>query len=175
MQFYLGGRQPGTLSELDQAYLNKFRGGFKELQFVLEPGGHYVNFDNSSSFRDTWMLGTYGGIDFNEFIGIRAFYFYATKNEEISFDFDQMRKYGMEFRARLNDGSGVTPFIILGGGYLNPYSSYAGRDDIASDGTPFALGGLGLDIPLGRNVSIIPGIQQPMPYNQFAIGYKFGY
>lgn len=159
VQFYLGGREPGTLSELDQAYLNKFRGGFKGLQFVLEPGGQYVNFDNSSSFRDTWMLGTYGGIDFNEFIGIRAFYFHATQNEEISFDFDPLRMYGMEFRARLNDGSGVTPFIILGGGYLNPYSDYVGRDNLASDGTAFATGGLGLDIPLSPNVAIIGGVR----------------
>lgn len=159
VQFYLGGRQPGTLSELDQAYLNKFRGGAKGLQFVLEPGVHYVNFDNSASFRDTWMLGTYGGIDFNEFIGIRAFYFHATQNEEISFDSDPMRMYGMEFRGRLNDGSGVTPFIILGGGYLDIYNGYVGRDGIASDGTAFAMGGLGLDIPLGRNVAIIGGVR----------------
>ncbi len=159
LQFYLGGREPGTLSDLDQAYLDKFRGGFKGLQFVLEPGGHYVNFDNSSSFRDAYMLGTYAGIDFNEFIGIRAFYFHATQNEEISFDFDPLRMYGMEFRARLNDGSGVTPFIILGGGYLNPYNDYVGRNNLASDGTAFASGGLGLDIPLGRNVAIIGGVR----------------
>lgn len=159
IQFYLGGREPGTLSELDQAYLNKFRGGSKGEQFVLEPGGHYLDFDNSVSLRDTWMLGAYAGVDFNQFIGLRAFYFQATQNEEISFDFDPFRMYGMEFRARLNDGSGVTPFIVLGGGYLDPYSNYIGRNNSASDGAGFAMGGLGLDIPLGRNVSIIGGVK----------------
>ena len=159
VQFYLGGREPGTLTELDQAYLNKFRGGSQGMQFVLEPGGHYLDFDNSSSLRDTWMLGTYAGVDFNQYVGIRAFYFHATQNKEISFDFDPLRMYGMEFRARLNDGSGVTPFLILGGGYLDPYNNYTGRNNSISDGAGFAMGGLGLDIPLGRNVSITGGVK----------------
>ena len=159
LQFYLGGRSPGTLTELDQAYLNKFKGGFKGLQLVLEPSGNYITFDDNSLFRDTYLLGAYVGFDFNEFIGLRGFYFQATENEKISTEFDDLNMYGIEFRARLNDGNGVTPYLVLGGGYMNPYNSYLGKDDLSVNGTEFASGGLGLDIPLGRNLLISGGVR----------------
>lgn len=38
LQFYLGGRNPGTLSELDKAYMNQFRGGLRGIQLAIEPG-----------------------------------------------------------------------------------------------------------------------------------------
>ena len=162
IQFYLGGRRPGTLSELDEAYLQKFKGGFKGLQWVIEPGVAYTSFDSSSLFRDTYWLGGFAGIDLNEYIGIRAFYFKATQNDKISTDFDKMAMYGGEFRARLNDGNGVTPFLILGGGYLSPDSDYipmANTDGSFSvlNGGEFATGGLGLNIPLGKHILISGG------------------
>lgn len=159
LQFYLGGRRPGYLTDLDQAYLNKFKGGFKGMQMILEPGGSYIAFDDNSLFRDSYFLGGYAGFDFNEYIGIRGFYFQATKNEEISTDFDDLAMYGVEVRARLNDGRGVTPYLVIGGGYLNPYTSYLGKDDVNVDGGEFAEGGLGLNIPLGKNFLITGGIR----------------
>lgn len=162
LQFYLGGRRPGTLSELDEAYLQQFKGGFKGLQLVIEPSLAYTTFDSSSLFRDTYWLGGYAGIDLNEYIGVRAFYFQATNDNKISTDFDKMAMYGGEFRARLNDGNGVTPFLILGGGYLAPSSDYApmaNADGSFSvlEGGEFATGGLGLNIPLGKHVLISGG------------------
>ena len=161
-QFYLGGRKPGTLSDLDKAYLQNFKGGFKGLQWVIEPSLAYVDFADESLFRDTYWLGGYAGLDLNEYIGIRAFYFHATQNDELSTDFDKIAMYGGEFRARLNDGNGVTPFLILGGGYLNPSDNYvplANQDGTFStvDGGEFATGGLGLNIPLGKHVLITGG------------------
>jgi len=162
LQFYLGGRKPGTLSELDKAYLQNFKGGFKGIQFVIEPSLAYTKFAKESLFRDTYWLGGYVGLDLNEYIGIRAFYFKATQDEQISTDFDKLAMYGGEFRARLNDGNGVIPFLILGGGYLNPDSDYVSLPD--SNGNPttvgggeFATGGLGLSIPLGKHILITGG------------------
>ncbi|PIE49626.1 MAG: hypothetical protein CSA39_01650 [Flavobacteriales bacterium] len=162
LQFYLGGRTPGTLSALDRAYLQQFKGGFKGLRWVIEPSMAYVDFNDESVFRDTYWLGGYAGLDFNEYIGLRAFYFQSTKNEEISTDFDKMAMYGAEFRARLNNGKGVTPFLILGGGYLNPSSNYvpiANADGTfpTVEGGEFATGGLGLNIPLGKHLLITGG------------------
>lgn len=155
LQFYLGGRSPEKLSDLDKAYLKKFKGGFQGFQFVFEPAAAYVDFDNDSFYRDSWFMGGYLGFDFNEYIGLRGFYFQATENKELSSDFDDMAMYGMELRANLNDGNGVIPYIILGGGYLNVYeNSYIGQNDNSAASTEFAKGGLGLEIPLGRNVSI---------------------
>lgn len=158
LQFYLGGRRPGSLTELDKAYLNKLRGGFKGLRWIAEPSMNWVEFDNNSSFRNTWMLGGYLGLDFNEYTGIRAFYLHATNNEKISTDFDKLAMYGLEFRARLNDGNGVTPYLILGGGYMNPSSNYVGANTTTNlEGEEFASAGLGLNIPLGKNLLITGG------------------
>ncbi|HSQ45811.1 MAG TPA: hypothetical protein VLM44_02715 [Lutibacter sp.] len=157
LQFYLGGRNPGELSNLDKAYLKKFKGGFKGLQWIVEPSANYIKFDNSSLFRDTYLLGGYAGLDFNEYTGFRLFYLRATNNEEISFDFDKLSMYGLEFRARLNDGNGVTPYLILGGGYLDAYSNYLGKNDLEATSTEFASAGLGLNIPLSKNFLITGG------------------
>ncbi|MGB5436968.1 MAG: hypothetical protein WBM98_13830, partial [Maribacter sp.] len=159
LEFYLGGRRPGTLTTLDQAYLDKFKGGFRGLQLIVEPSLGYIGFNDNSLYRDTYLLGGYAGIDFNEYIGIRGFYFQATQNEEISTDFDQLAMYGVELRARLNDGNGVTPFLILGGGYLNAYSDYLGKDDVTVGSGEFATGGLGLNIPLGKRLLISGGVR----------------
>jgi len=159
LQFYLGGRKPGTLSELDKAYYSKFSNGFKGIQWILEPSVNYIKFDDKSLFKDTYLLGLYAGFDFNQYIGIRAFYLQATENEQISTSFDNLSMYGLELRARLNDGNGVTPYLILGGGYLNSQNSYLGRTNTAVDSEEFASAGLGLNIPLSKNILITGGVR----------------
>jgi len=157
LQFYLGGRNPGTLSELDQAYLNQFRGGLKGLQLAIEPGAAYIAFDENSLFRDTWFVGGYAGLDFNKYIGIRGFYFQAVESMKLSTDFENLSMYGMEFRARLNASTGITPYIALGGGYINPTNNYRGEGGALVPGNEFATGGLGLNIPLGKRVMVTGG------------------
>jgi hypothetical protein len=157
LQFYLGGRKPGTLSELDKAYYSKFSNGFKGLQWIIEPSVNYIKFDDKSLFKDTYLIGLYAGFDFNQYTGIRAFYLQATENKQISTSFDQLSMYGLEFRARLNDGNGVTPYLILGGGILNTQNSYLGKTNTAVDSEEFASAGLGLNIPLSKNILITGG------------------
>lgn len=169
LQFYLGGRKPGVLSDLDKAYLQKFKGGLKGLQFIIEPGIAYTDFDDNSLLRDTYWVGGFAGIDFNEYIGLRGFYFQATKEDQLSTDFEDLSMYGAEFRARLNDGNGVVPFLILGGGYLNPTDGYVTSPDLVdpslvrtAESGAFATGGLGLNIPLGKHVLISGGARAMM-------------
>lgn len=159
LEFYLGGRKPGVLTELDQAYLDKFKGGFKGLKLIVEPSVAHISFDEKSLLRDTYFLGGYVGLDFNEYIGLRGFYFKGTENDEISTRFNELSMYGIELRARLNDGNGVTPYLILGGGYLNPNSNYLGKEDTFVKKGEFASGGLGLNIPLGKGVLISGGLR----------------
>ena len=117
----------------------------------------YIKFNDNSLYRDTYLLGGYAGFDFNEYIGLRGFYFQTTQNEELSTKFDEMAMYGMEFRARLNDGNGVTPYLMLGGGYLNAYANYMGKGNVTVESSEFATGGLGLNIPLGKRLLISGG------------------
>jgi hypothetical protein len=81
---------------------------------------NYIEFDNDSPFRNSWLLGGYAGFDFDTYTGIRVFYLQATENETISTNFDKLAMYGVEFRARLN-GSALSGF---GWGYLNPSTNY---------------------------------------------------
>ena len=139
LQFYLSGRRPGELTELDKAYINSFSGGFKGLRFVVEPGLASIEFDKDSNFRDTWLLGASIGLDFNDYLGLRGFYYKATNNEEISTDFDDLSMYGGEFLARLNVDRGVVPYLALGGGYLNADNNYIGKDGLTVDGHLFCF------------------------------------
>lgn len=157
LEFYLGGRKPGTLSELDQAYLRQFRGGLRDIRWIIEPSVNYIDFNDKSLFRDTWMVGGYAGVDITEYIGLRGFYFQAVEEMKLSTDFDKLSMYGMELRARLNDGNGITPYLTLGGGYLNPENNYLGIDNEEVKGGGFATGGLGLNIPLGKRVLVTGG------------------
>ncbi|NRS90823.1 hypothetical protein HNQ02_003770 [Flavobacterium sp. 7E] len=157
LQFYLGGRKPGTMSELDKAYYSKFSNGFKGIQWIIEPSINYIKFDDKSLFKDTYLMGLYAGFDFNQYTGIRAFYLQASENEQISTSFDHLSMYGLEFRARLNDGNGVTPYLILGGGILNTQSNYLGKTNTAVDSEEFASAGLGLNIPLSKHILITGG------------------
>jgi hypothetical protein len=157
LQFYLGGRKPGTLTELDKAYLNRFKGGLKSLQLIFEPSLNYISFDDKSNFRDTYLIGGYVGLDFNQYTGVRAFFFRPTQDDQISINLDRFSMYGLEFRARLNDGNGVTPYLILGGGYLNTLKGYEGKNGFNFDSQEFASAGLGLNIPLSKNILITGG------------------
>lgn len=154
LQLYLGGRSPEDFSDLDRAYYNKFSGGLSGFKLIIEPAGSFVNFDNDSNLADSYFIGGKIGFDLNQYVGLRGFYYQATRNEEISLDWDNLAMYGADFVAKLNVSRGLVPYISLGGGYLNAYSnSYVGKDSLT--GAPsgyFAKAGLGLNVPLGRNI-----------------------
>jgi hypothetical protein len=154
LQLYLGGRAPGELSALDRAYKNKFSGGLGGFKLIFEPVGAYINFDNASNLRDSYFLGGKVGFDLNNYIGLRGYFYQATQNEKISFDFDDVAMYGADFIAKLNVSRGLVPYISLGGGYLNVnQNSYVGKDGVTAGSSGyFAKGGLGLNVPLTRNL-----------------------
>ena len=165
LQFYLGGRKPGSLTELDKAYLKSFSGGFSGLRLVFEPGLANIEFDSDSNYRNTWMMGGYVGLDFNNYVGLRGFYYQATKDEQISTDFDELAMYGAEFRARLNVARGITPYLALGGGYLDATGDYLGKDGMMVEDSYFASGGLGINIPLTTGLQAYGGIRAILTSN----------
>ncbi len=156
LQLYLGGRSPENMSALDRAYRNEFSGGMGNFKLIFEPAGAFINFDNDSNLADTYLLGGKIGFDLNQYVGIRGYYYQATKNEQVSFDFDDIAMYGGDFVAKLNVSRGLVPYLTVGGGYLNVNSNkYIGKDGLtgASSGY-FAKGGLGLNVPLGTNLEV---------------------
>lgn len=151
IQFFLGGKNPNNYTALERALENQSSNGLKGLRFVFEPGGAFINFDNASNLRNTYLLGGALGVDFNDYVGLRGFYYQSTEDEKISLDFDKMAMYGADFIAKLNVSSGIVPYITVGGGYMNVYESYVGDISLLPNNSSyFAKGGVGLTFPVSR-------------------------
>lgn len=156
LDFYLGGPK-ASRDKVSKAYREYFGDGFRGLKFVLEPGLAYINFHKDSYFNDTYLLGGSAGVDFNDYIGVRGFYYQGTKNpQKLDLNFGkELEIYGGNLLTRLNVSRGVTPYLTLGAGYLKVADTY-----VDSQGTNnaesgwFALGGAGLEIPLHRTVAL---------------------
>ena len=158
IQFYLGGKNPNNYTALDRALERQYSNGFSGTRFVIEPGGAYINFDDATNLRDTYLLGGALGFDFNDYVGLRGFYYQSTENEKLSTDFDKLALYGADFIAKLNVARGVVPYITVGGGYMNVYGSYVGESVLLpTNSSYFAKGGVGLSIPVSRYFEIFGG------------------
>ncbi|MDX8338854.1 hypothetical protein SLH46_06655 [Draconibacterium sp. IB214405] len=192
LQFYLGGTSPDEMSDLDRAYRSYYQHGFTGSRWVIEPAVSHIKFDEQSDFKNTYLLGAYTGIDFNEYVGIRAFYFRATNDNTIDFGddlFDGLGLYGAEFRAKFNTSMGVTPFVSVGGGYIDVNEDYVTRSGAENPGDLFASAGMGLNIPIGKKVELfgsakflltaaddnttIAGKDDILSHHQIDIGLKF--
>ena len=163
LQIYLGGRKPGELSELDKAYFDTFNGGSGGLNLGIEAIAGKINFDDNLPYRDATMAGASAGFDIGPYVGIRGFYWKALEDGELT-KFDDLAMYGGEVRMQLNSAGGMVPFLMIGGGKVDVGSDYESKivnpsDTTAtflsdSDDKGFAMGGVGLLIPLGRNFKI---------------------
>lgn len=157
LDFYFGGRQYDK-DAVTQAYRATFGDGFRGMKFVVEPGVAYLNFHSDSHYRDTWLLGGSAGVDFNDLIGLRGFYYRETADAtRLSLQLGKsLELYGAHLLTRLNVARGVTPFLTLGGGHMNVTNAYIDADgnlDTTKDGW-FAMGGAGLEIPLHRTIAL---------------------
>ncbi|MXV37245.1 outer membrane beta-barrel protein [Flavobacteriaceae bacterium Ap0902] len=158
LQFYLGGREPGTMTDLDRAYYRKFSGGLSGLKISVEPAMAYINFDDDTNLNDTYLLGGQIGFDLNQYIGLRGYYYQASQDEEFSTDWDDLAIYGGDLIAKLNISRGLVPYLTVGGGYMNVYDSYRGENELllntSDESGYFAKGGLGLIVPVTKNLEL---------------------
>jgi len=143
---YLGGERPGTYTETDRAYANKFKRGFS---LAIEPTVNRINFNESLPFRDAYLAGAFVGFDFGPMIGVRAFYMHALE-EGSRTKFDNLALIGGEARFRLGDNKGLTPFLSLGGGQIRLGDDYEGTGNGTLANQAFASGGAGINLSLGR-------------------------
>lgn len=156
LQFYIGGRDPGKMTAVDNAYRQAFGSGLQGISVPIEPVAGKINFHKNLSYRDTWYAGGQIGINFGSYIGLRGFYWRAMEDEDFR-KFDDLSLYGGEAKFNLNSGQGVTPFITLGGGYLNVLDSYEPRPGMIATDQPFAMGGAGLTLPLSPYFKLFGG------------------
>lgn len=199
LQFYLGGRRPGELSELDKAYFQNLNGGFRGLQGTIEPVIGNIDFNDMLPYRDTWLAGGSAGVDFGSFVELRGFYLRAMEDGDFGTSFDPLAVYGGELRMKLNAGGGLLPYLIVGGGNIDVNEDEYVARTIMMDGVQdsllvaedkgFVMGGAGLVLPVSRNVKVfgsaralvtsaaeIDDVQQPDQLNtswMYSAGFRF--
>ena len=155
--FYLGGNAAPGSHQLGDRYASLFSDGFRGMKFVLEPGVQYVDFRNKTGLSDQWFIGGSAGVDFSSLVGLRAFYYQATKEpNKLSFDFNKdLKMYGANFIARLNYPRGIVPYLRFGAGYLdrngliNSGSQAQAKENFKSHDL-FGMLGAGIEIPISR-------------------------
>ena len=147
---YIGGRRPGTYTDTDRAYANKFKRGFS---LAIEPTVNRTDFNESLPYRDAYFGGAFVGFDFGPMIGIRGFYMRAMQEGSWS-KFEDLALIGGEARFRLGDNQGLTPFFTLGGGQIRPGDDYEVSGDATLAKQAFASGGAGINLSLGKYANL---------------------
>lgn len=163
LSIYLGGRRPGQLSDIDEEYMRTFQGGLSGLSIPFELGGMRMDWDDDLPYRDAYFAGATAGFNFGPLISLRGFYYRGMKDDEISFDFDDIAMYGADFRFNLTQASsGLVPYLNVGGGYIDLSDGY--NDNITDESQfassqGFASGGGGLYIKFGDRVRLNGGVK----------------
>lgn len=169
VQFYLGGRQPGELSELDRAFIEQFQGG-GGLQVFVEPFYGRIEFNSALNFpKDQNVAGVNVGVELGPYVGLRGFYWRGTTGtdvfDEFAEGFEDVALFGGELNLRFGDAFGrqdLTPYAIVGGGFMDVLGNY--DEDISQGATPpddryFAMGGGGLDFALSESLSLFGNLR----------------
>lgn len=154
LQFYLGGREPGTYTDLDNALQAQLGDGLRGVRLPIEPFVGSVSFADALGFADRQRVaGLYTGLDLGPYVGLRAFYWRGLADESLT-DFQDLQSYGGELRLRMAaDRGNIQPFFALGGGYLDVLSGYAeetGSVDVEDN--PYALAGVGVELPINSSL-----------------------
>ena len=161
LQFYLGGRRPGQLSDIDQEYLRNFQGGLSGLSLPVELGLAQVDWDDALPYRDAYFAGGTAGFSFGPLVSLRGFYYRGMTDDEINFDFDDITLYGADFRFNLTQASsGIVPYLNVGGGYIDLSEGYNANITEVSEfasSQGFASGGGGIYLKLGERFLINGG------------------
>jgi polyhydroxyalkanoate synthesis regulator phasin len=169
--FRLGGRPAGQQTAVDEGFRGLFSDG---LQLTAEPFYGTIDFNDALNFPSTQSFaGINVGADITPLIALRAFYWRATDAGEVPNGavrdwFQDLQLYGGELELRLDTeiSRGITPYVLVGGGYAEVLSDYRGRDGAPVDSRYFASGGGGLDIPVTERIGIRGGVRGLLMSNQ---------
>ena len=169
--FRLGGRPAGQQTAVDEGFRGLFSDG---LQLTVEPFYGTIDFNDALNFPSTQSFaGVNVGADISPLIALRGFYWRATDAGEVPNGavrdwFQDLQLYGGELELRLDTeiSSGITPYLLVGGGYAEVLSDYRGRDGTPVDSRYFASGGGGLDIPVTERIGVRGGVRGLLMSNQ---------
>ena len=169
----LGGRTRGSLSATDLAVRDQLR----RPRLYAQPTYGVLRFsDDLVGLPDQQpMLGVQAGVDFGPYVGLRGFYYRATAENELFDDPTTTRDLSLfgaeiDFRFSTELAGGVTPFLLLGGGYMDVGSDYRAGGALfsAPEGRYFAMGGGGVDVALTRALRLKAGVRALLMSNEDA-------
>lgn len=199
---FLGGRPLNEGTGLDASVREQFGDGLRGVRLSVDPFLGRIEWDDALGMpKDQTLRGVNAGVRLGSVLSVHGFYARGTEGnalfDEVTGSFQSIQMYGGEARLRLipqpaNRNARISPYAILGGGYLDIMSDYS--NDIP-DAAPlpsdrfFATAGAGLDIPVGNNFSLTGSLRSVFTEAQrtettantdlqanlmYAIGVSFG-
>lgn len=113
----------------------------------LEPFSSRIDFDSKMHLGRQYTVGARGGIDFNQNVGLRAYYWRAVDDKYK--DWTDMEGFGAEAQFALNTGPGLSPFLVTGVGRITPFGEYRDEDGNRRDKFDHFTLGAGVSWALG--------------------------
>ena len=159
---FLGGRPLDQSTSIDASVREQFSGGLRGVRLSVDPFVGRVEWDDALGMpKDQSLRGVNAGVRLGSVLSVHGFYARGSSGtdflDDVTGPFEGIQMYGSEARVRLvpqppNRGARISPYLILGGGYLDVLSDY--DDDLPAgtmvpDDRFFASSGVGLDVPIG--------------------------
>lgn len=164
---FLGGRPLDEGTGIDASVREQFGGGLRGMRLSVDPFLGRIEWDDALGMpKDQTLRGVNAGVRLGSVLSVHGFYARGSEGndlfDEVTSPFESIQMYGGEARVRLvpqppDRGARISPYVILGGGYLDVMSGYDG--DLPADATVpndrfFAASGVGLDVPIGDNFAL---------------------
>lgn len=134
------------------SYDDNFRGLVPGI--AVEPFAVRTKFSDEFDLEEQDGAGVRAGVDFNQNVGLRAFYWRGV-DDDFS-EFQDVSGYGAEARFALNSGPGLSPFLIVGAGRIRFTDDFLDIEGSRPDDMDHLTLGGGLAFGLGdfANVEI---------------------
>jgi len=123
----------------------------------LEPYVTRIDFDNRLRLAEQHTVGGRAGVDLNQNVGLRAFYWRGV--DEDFGEWDDVEGYGAELQFALNTGPGLSPFLLIGGGRLKFQDEFRDLDAMSRTREDHLTLGGGVAIGLGDYTRIELGVR----------------
>lgn len=143
----------GIRIPLGGGYDQDFRGIVPGI--AVEPFAVRTRFADEFGLADQDGAGLRAGVDFNQNVGLRAFYWRGV-DDDFS-EFQDVSGYGAEARFALNTGPGLSPFLIVGAGRIRFTEDFLDLEGSRPDDLEHLTLGGGLAFGLGSFANVEVG------------------
>jgi hypothetical protein len=140
----------GIRVPLGGGYDQDFRGLVPGI--AVEPFVVRTRFADEFGLADQDGAGVRAGVDFNQNVGLRAFYWRGV-DDDVS-EFQDVSGYGAEARFALNTGPGLSPFLIAGAGRIRFTDDFLDVEGSRPDDLDHLTLGGGLAFGLGSFANV---------------------